>query len=215
MIDVHFVILGAAISLIGQGFYVRDTLLGRTYPNRVTWLLWAIAPLLAFAVEVQDGVGLRALMTLSIGIGPLAVVIASFVSHKAVWRIGPLDWVCGALSVVGTALWLITRNGEFAIWLAIAADFLAGLPTLVKSWQAPETESAAAYIGAFINAVLTLLTVTTVTLAIVAFPAYIAVVSSIEVLLVAGRLGPRVRHLRRAGPQTATTTSVGTQSAIT
>ena len=47
MLDVHFVYLGAAIGAIGQVGYVVDTIRGRTQPNRVTWLLWALAPLLA------------------------------------------------------------------------------------------------------------------------------------------------------------------------
>ena len=59
MLNVHFVFLGAAIGLVGQTFYVVDTIRGRTQPNRVTWLLWAVAPLLAFAVEIDKGVGLR------------------------------------------------------------------------------------------------------------------------------------------------------------
>ena len=59
MLNVHFVFLGAAIGTVGQALYVVDTIRGRTQPNRVTWLLWAVNPLLAFAVEIDDGVGLR------------------------------------------------------------------------------------------------------------------------------------------------------------
>ena len=47
----------------GAAVYLRDTLRGTTQPNRVTWLLWAVAPLLAAAVEFNEGVGLRALPT--------------------------------------------------------------------------------------------------------------------------------------------------------
>ena len=193
MLDVHFVILGAACSLAGVAFYVRDTLRGRTQPNRVTWLLWGAAPLVAFAAELGEGVGLRSLMTFSVGFGPLLVLGASFVNPKSVWRIGRLDWACGGLSVVGTVTWLATRQGLVAIAAAIAADALAGLPTLIKSWRAPETESAGAYLGGLANAVLTLLTVTAWTAAVAAFPLYIAVIASIELAFVGGRIGPRLR----------------------
>lgn len=200
MIDVHFVILGAAIGLLGSAFYVRDTVRGLTRPNRVTWLLWGAAPMLAFAVEVRSGVGLRSLMTFSVGLGPLLVVAASFVNRNAVWRITRLDVVCGVLSVAGTITWLVTRQGLVAIAAAIVADALAGLPTLVKSWRAPETESTSAYVGSLANATITLLTVTTATAAVVAFPAYIALIAGVEVALVGGRLGPRLRRLRPATP---------------
>jgi hypothetical protein len=195
MLDVHFVILGAVCGLVGSAFYIRDTVRGLTHPNRVTWLLWGAAPMLAFAVEQQAGVGLRSLMTFTVGFGPLMVFAASFANRNAVWRISRLDYVCGALSIGGTVAWLLTRQGVVAIAASIAADSLAGLPTLVKSWKAPETESTNAYWGALANAGITLLTVTRFTTDVAAFPAYIVVVASVELLLVAGRLGPRSRRL--------------------
>ncbi len=196
MLNVHFVFLGAALGIVGQVLYVVDTVRGRTQPNRVTWLLWAVNPLLAFAVEIDDGVGLRALMTFMVGFGPLAVFVASFVNPKSVWKLGPLDYACGAMSVVGTVGWLATGQGLVALIAALAADFLAGVPTLVKSWREPESEHAAIYVGSFLNAAVTLLTVTQVSAPVLAFPLYIAIIALVETALVAGRLGPRVRHAR-------------------
>ena len=147
MINVHFVYLGAALGAVGSLVYVRDTLRGTTQPNRVTWLLWAFAPLLAFAVELHSGVGLRTLTTFIVGFMPLLVFIASFHNAAAVWKIRRVDYLCGAMSLAGTAAWLATRNDVVAIIAAIAADFLAGIPTMVKSWSNPETETVMSYIG--------------------------------------------------------------------
>ena len=192
MLDVHFVILGAVIGSIGTGKYLWDTLRGTTQPNRVTWLLWATAPLLAFTVELHEGMGLEALMTFTVGFGPLLVLVASFWSPAAAWRLGRLDWVCGLLSVAGLVLWLVTRHGTIAIWASIGADALAALPTLRKSLVAPDTETAAAYAAAAVNAAITLLTVKHVSTAAVGFPLYILVVATLEAVLIAGRVGPRV-----------------------
>lgn len=196
MLDVHFVILGAVIGSIGTAKYLWDTVRGTTQPNRVTWLLWATAPLLAFAVELHDGVGLQALMTFTVGFGPLLILVASFWSPGAAWRIGRLDWICGLLSVAGLVLWLVTRHGTIAIWASIGADALAALPTLRKSLVAPHTETAAAYAAAAVNAALTLLTVKHLTTAAVGFPLYILVVATLESVLIAGRVGPRLRAAR-------------------
>jgi len=212
VLNVHFVIVGAVIGLAGSAGYAVDTVRGRTQPNRVTWLLWGAVPLLAFVVELRSGVGLRSVMALSVGLGPLAVFAASFWNRSSVWRIGRLDYTCGVLSVAGTAVWLITRQGLAALCAAIAADALAGVPTLVKSWRAPGSESAVAYWGALVNAAVTLLTVTTITADEVAFPLYIVVIAGVEVVLVAGRLGPRVRAWRaraQVRPRPAPTTAPG------
>lgn len=194
MLNVHFVFLGAVIGIAGAVSYAMDTIRGKTQPNRVTWLLWAVAPLLAFAVEVDNGVGLQSLLTFTVGFGPLLVFGASFVNPKSVWKLSRLDYTCGALSVGGTIGWLVTRQGLVALVAAVVADALAGLPTVVKSWRHPESESASVYIGSCINAVITLLTVKQFSAYVAVFPLYIAVLAFIQSVLVAGRLGPRWRR---------------------
>jgi hypothetical protein len=196
VINVHFVYLGAAIGAVGSLAYMRDTLRGTTQPNRVTWLLWAIAPLLAAAVEFHSGVGLRTLTTFMIGFMPLLVFIASFHNPASVWKIRRLDYVCGAMSLAGTAAWLATQNGVVAIAAAIAADFTAGLPTMIKSWSHPQSESVSSYVGAVLNSGILLLTVVHWTTEVAAFPLFILCVGSVQVLLVGGRVGPRLRHAR-------------------
>jgi hypothetical protein len=162
----------------------------------VTWLLWAFAPLLAFAVELHAGVGLRTLTTFVIGFMPLVVFIASFHNSASVWKIGRLDYLCGAMSLAGTAAWLATRNGVVAIIAAIAADFLAGIPTMVKSWTNPASETVTSYIGAVLNAGILLLTIHHWTTEVAAFPLFIFVIASVEVLLVGFSPGPRVQRVR-------------------
>ena len=197
VLDVHFVILGAVIGLAGMLSYLRDTVRGVTQPNRVTWLMWAVAPLIAFAAEVQEGVGLRSLMTFVVGFGPLLIFVASFANRRSAWRIGTFDWLCGALSAAGLVTWLVTRHGTVAVVASIAADALAATPTLRKSWSAPETESVSAYAAAAVNALITVLTVARFTTAEAAFPIYILVIASLETALIAARFGPRLAARRR------------------
>ncbi len=197
MINVNWVFLGVAIGALGTSVYLRDTLRGTTKPNRVTWLLWAVAPLLAAAVELNGGVGLRTLPTFMVGFMPLLVFAASFYNRDSVWRIRRIDYVCGAMSVVGTIVWLATRNGVLAILAAIAADFLAGVPTLMKSWTNPETETVHSYIGAVISMTILLLTIQQWTFEVAAFPIFIVCMASAEVILVGFEPGPRWQRSRR------------------
>jgi hypothetical protein len=205
MINVHFVYLGAALGAFGSLVYVRDTVRGTTQPNRVTWLLWAFAPLLAFAVEFHSGIGLRALTTFVIGFMPFLVFIASFHNSAAVWKIRRLDYVCGAMSLAGTAAWLVTRNGVVGIVAAIAADFLAGIPTMVKSWSNPESETVTSYVGAVLNSGILLLTIHHWTTEVAAFPLFIFCIASVQVFFVGFKPGPRVRaaRARRRGSATS------------
>jgi hypothetical protein len=197
VIDARFAILGALITVAGSASYARDTLRGRTQPNRVTWILWTVAPLIAFAAEVVQGVGLESLMTLAVGVGPLLVVIASFLDPRAYYRLTRFDLLCGALSVAALIAWGVTDTGDVAILFSILADFFGLIPTLRKAYRDPESESASAFVASGCGAVITLLTVSLGdwTFANVGFPLYIL---GADVTLSSLILLPRHR-----GPSTA------------
>jgi hypothetical protein len=191
MIDERFVVLAALINVFGSLLYALSTLKGKTQPNRVTWFLWAINPLIAFAAQVGEGAYWIALMTFMVGFGPALVLTASFLNKNAYWKITRFDSVCGILSVLAIALWIITGTGIIAIWLSIVADLFAGLPTLVKAWRFPETEDHRAFRNAGIGAVITLLTVQKWQFSQYGFALYIFIICSVFYILI--RLRPQQR----------------------
>jgi hypothetical protein len=67
---------------------------------------------------------------------------------------------------------------------------------MIKSWSHPQSESVSSYVGAVLNSGILLLTVVHWTTEVAAFPLFILCVGSVQVLLVGGRVGPRLRHAR-------------------
>lgn len=179
MLNPNFVIVGAVIGTLGKVSYIIDTVKGKVKPNRVSFLLWSLAPLIAFFAEIKEHVGIQSLMTFSVGFLPLTIFIASFVNKKSEWKIGRFDIFCGAVSILGLILWYITQVGTIAIIFSIIADAMAGLPTIIKSYKYPETENVWAFVTDAISAGVTLLTITTWDFPHVAFPLYILIVSII------------------------------------
>lgn len=131
---------GASIQLIGIISYVKETLKGRTKPNRVTWLMWAIAPMIATFAALSDGVSWSVLPVFMSGFGPLLVFISSFINSNAYWKLERFDYLCGICSLLALLLWGITREPAVAIVFSIASDGFAAIPTLKKLWEHPETE---------------------------------------------------------------------------
>lgn len=189
MISDQFVLVGAALNLIGSLSYLRDTIRGKTKPNRVSWFLWAAAPLIAFSAQIGGGVGLPALMTFMVGFGPLLIFIGSFVTRQSEWRLTRLDFICGILSGIGILLWVITGDGILAIIFAIAADGLAAIPTLVKAYKEPKSENWHAFLLGAISAAITLLAIDTWDFAHVGFPAYILAVCMALFVLIKFEVG--------------------------
>jgi hypothetical protein len=193
MLHPNFVILGAIIFFLGSIGYILDTVKGKVKPNKVTWFIWSLAPLIAFAAQINQGIGMEALMTFMIGFVPVLVFAASFVNKKSYWKIERLDLICGGLSVVGLILWQVTRVGNVAIFFSLVADFLALLPTLIKSYKTPETENYLLYLGNAVFALLTILTIRDWNFANYAFPLYIFVATALLAVLIKFKIGKAVK----------------------
>jgi len=195
MINEKFVIIAALLNFTGSLNYVVNTIKGKTKPNRVTWFLWSLAPLIAFSAMINQGVGLSALMTFMVGFGPLMIFIASFINKKSVWKITKFDIFCGVLSLLGLLFWIATDNPNMAIVFSIMADGFALLPTLVKAWKEPQTESWLVFMNGAISAIITLFTIDTWYFASVAFPIYIFIVCTVMFVLVRFEIGPKISRI--------------------
>ena len=184
MINENFIYLGILLNSIGSISYIIDTVKGKVKPNRVTFFLWALAPLIIFFSEIKQGVGMQSLLAFVVGFWPLLTLLASFVNKKAEWKITKFDIICGILSLVGLVLWLITKVGNIAIIFGIIADLLAALPTIKKSYYYPKTETIWPYFSGAIYAGITILTIKTWNFPHYAFPIYLFIANIILAALI-------------------------------
>jgi hypothetical protein len=173
----YIVFAGAAAQLIGIFFYIKETVRGKTKPNRVTWLMWSVAPLIASVAAFSDGVRWAVLPVFMAGFAPLLVFIASFVNPKSYWKLETFDYICGACSVLALVLWALTKEPLIAIIFSIASDGFAAIPTIIKSWKYPDTESVEAYTTGLFNALTSFFALKTFSIAELAFPIYLALLS--------------------------------------
>ncbi len=193
MINPNFIYLGFILQLIGGADYFIGTIKGKFQPNKVSWFLWSVAPLLAFSAELQKGVGIQSLTTFVSGFVPLSVFIVSFLNKKAYWKIEKFDYLCGGLSVLGLIMWIVTKEGNVAILFAILADGLAGIPTVIKSFKEPESEGVMLYLFSMVNTGMTLFTITIWNFEHYAFPAYLTFLNLLLTVLIATKIGTRFK----------------------
>jgi hypothetical protein len=152
-------IAGALVQFfVGTLAYVRDTLKGSSKPNRMTFLIWAAGPFIGVAAGIAAGAAWWALLPVFLaGLGPFAILLSSFRNPAAYWKLGRLDYACGALAVLALVLWGLTADPVTAIAFSILADALAAVPAVIKSWRYPETETGFTYFVALCNVSLGLL----------------------------------------------------------
>ncbi len=156
MLDTRWIYLAGALISWGAYAYIKDIYRSGTRPNLVTWFLWSVAPLIAFAAQLQSGVGPAAFLTLMVGLCPLAVFVAGL--KKGEFRPSRFDLLCGGASLIALVLWQITGSGALAVALSILADGLAATPTIFKAYKDPSSESPFLFMLFAVSAAITLLT---------------------------------------------------------
>ncbi|MFA6437392.1 MAG: hypothetical protein WC242_04470 [Candidatus Paceibacterota bacterium] len=180
----YLVFVGAAVNLSGIFFYIRETVRGNTKPNKVTWLMWSIAPLIATFAALSSGIRLSVLPVFMAGFGPLLVLIVSFLNKKSYWKLEKFDYLCGLCSLLALILWGITKEPAIAIIFALASDGFAAVPTLIKSWRHSSTESASAYTAGIFSALTSFAAIKMWNFNAIAFPIYLVVVNSMLVFAI-------------------------------
>ena len=164
------VILSACLLLWGGYDYLRDTLAGKAKPNKVSWFLWALSPTIslgaAFSVDADIWASVRVLVG---GFVPGIIFLCSFLNKKSYWRLTRFDLFCGALSLTALLFWQLANSPLIAVSLATAANTFASIPTFVKAWNFPETESRLIFIISFVSAILIIPVIPAWTIANAAF----------------------------------------------
>ncbi len=151
------ILLGTVLQCMGYFSYLKGTLRGDIKPNRVSWMMWSLAPLIGTGSALASGSDV--LPTVSIflaGFLPLFVLVGSFWNKKSEWHIGVFDVLCGLLSVLALILWMLIHQPLLALLFSAIGDFFAYIPTMKKAWTHPETEHGLPYITGILSTILIL-----------------------------------------------------------
>jgi hypothetical protein len=183
MLPEKIIYLTILTSLIGYSFYLKDIFYGQTKPNLVSWFLWMLAPFIGVFFQLKAGAGLSILPIFLAGFGPLVVIILSLWNKNSYWKISKLDIVCGILATLALIFYIFTHNLAISVLFAVLSDGLAAIPTIIKSWNFPETETAILYMFGVFNNLLGLLIIKDWVFSIYSFGLYLVLVNILIVLI--------------------------------
>ncbi len=99
-------------------------------------------------------------------------MIACF-RKNSYWELKKLDYICAALALLALLLWRYTKQAYVAVIFSILSDLIAGIPTILKLWKHPKTESGIVYITAFFAMSTSLLAAKMWSFSEVGFPIYL------------------------------------------
>ena len=166
--------------------YIRDILLLKTRPQRMTWFIWMVLLTIAFFAQVSKG-GTWSLITT--GIDWLGVVVIFILSIKnGMGGATKLDKMALAGAGIGLILWYLTNEPFYALIITILIDFIAGMLTILKAYKEPETETFIAYMICGTGGLLGTLAVGKLNLSLIIFPLWICLFNyAIGITVLIGR----------------------------
>jgi hypothetical protein len=195
VLSIGLILVAAGLRLASGIAYVFDILRGRARPNPITWFCWGLTASITLAAQIAEGVGIQALVTFAIALGPMAIFVVSILRSRDASSFTPANVTCGALALVGIVLWQLTDDPILAIALSILADIFGGIPTIVKAFKDPASEPTFPYLLTMASMALTVTTISHWQFATYAFPIYIFGINLVVFVLAWSKIGKRRKPL--------------------
>jgi hypothetical protein len=145
MLPENIIYFAVLLNLVGHFLYIISIIKGHAKPNLVSWFFWSLAPFIGVFFQLKAGAGLSVLPIFIAGFGSLIIMIAAILTKNGFWKITTFDIYCGLFSAMALILYIFTHNLGISILFAILSDGLASIPTIIKSWNFPETENWGPY----------------------------------------------------------------------
>lgn len=183
MLPEQIIYLAIPVGLTAYFFYFKGIFYGETKPNLVSWFMWMLPPFLGVFFQLKAGAGLSVLPVFIAGFGPLVVIIVSLWNKNNYWKVSSFDIICGVFSLIALVFYMLTHNLGISILFAILSDALAFIPTYIKTWKFPETETPSVYFASIFTNILALFVIKNWIFVIYSFSIYLISANLIFLLI--------------------------------
>lgn len=177
-------IASALLSCLAFLPYARDTLAGRTQPQRASWLIWSVLGSIALGSQVYEG-ATTSLWFASIQVGGTIVIFLLSIARGTGRFLKAGDAYVLAAAAAGMALWMLADTAIYALAITITISLLGGTVTIRKAYVAPHSETMAMWMCSLVAAALATLSVGRLDPVLLAYPLYLLLLNGAIVIAIA------------------------------
>jgi hypothetical protein len=170
--------------LFGGVPYLRDIHHRRVRPHVLSWIGWSFITALGASAMYASGSTWATAILFANTVLSASIAGYAIMRKVGVWSTGPQDAVFFALGMIGLTLWQLLNAPALAIIFAISADFFFGLPTIVKTYKDPSSETPFVWAMATISGVLSMFALRNFEFSEAAYPVYLLLYDTMVLLLV-------------------------------
>lgn len=180
-----FAVIAALLAVAGNLPYLWDIIKGRIQPHPYTWFVWSVVSCIIFFGQLTKGAGIGALPTAASEIFTLGIFILSL--RYGFKGVRTTDTIFLVVALIGVALWVYTKDPTSSVVIAVGIDVLAFVPTLRKTWHAPDSETPILYGSNVVRHILALLSLQTYNIATMLHSAVMLVTNTLMTVIIVFR----------------------------
>lgn len=181
-----FGILSSIFLLVGCIPYLRDIHKNNAQPHVLSWMGWGFITALGAFAMLADGSGWNVAILFTNTFVCFLVAIYSAIRHNGVWSTTVFDYIFFGIGILGLILWKILDLPIVALVCAIIADFSFGIPTIIKTFKNPESETWFPWFMSMMAGLFSLLAIHAFTFHEVGYPLYLFLFDAIVLLITFG-----------------------------
>jgi len=179
-----FGILSFVVLIIGGVPYLIDIHKKKVHPHILSWMGWSFITALGGSAMLASGSQWVVALLFANTILCFTIAGYSIIRKVGVWSTSIYDFLFFGLGILGLILWQVTGSPIIALVLAIIADLSFGLPTIIKTYKNPESETYFAWLASTTSGLLSLFAIENFNFSEVAYPAYLFIFDMIVLFLV-------------------------------
>ncbi len=136
-----FGILSSLFVIFGALPYLRDIYHRKIRPHLLSWIGWAFVTALGGSAMLAGGSQWAVAIVFANATACLLVVLFSLYRKVGIWHTTKFDYFFLGLGIIGLVLWQTLNIPVLALIFAILADFSFGIPTIIKTYKKPNSET--------------------------------------------------------------------------
>lgn len=177
-----FLILSVLIGCMSPTIGIWSILKGKFKPQRTTRFLLLLVSFLFMGTLLAQGDRNAIYIIFVIFVGNLIIFLLSI--KRGVGGTTKFDILVLSMALISLAVWLFTNNPVLGLLMSIITNFIAFLPTVIKSWKTPETEEWRVYGFYVLASLFTVLSISSFTFGKVSSPIYAMCMNSTVALII-------------------------------
>ncbi len=179
-----FGILSAFFTFAGLIPYFLEIHKKEIYPHNLSWLGWSFITFTGAIAMIASGFSWSVVILFANSLSCLIVVFYSIYKKVGIWSTTIYDYIFFGLGILGIILWQTFNLPIIAILCAVFADLFFGIPTIIKAYKNPKSETYLAWLSCSIAGLLSLFAVGSYVITEFLYPLYLFIFDTLILLIV-------------------------------